>query len=210
MFPLGVLCQKKIALHPEALFLDMNGNLNNTGSYAGVTSTLTGTSPNESQIAYVSALAGATEGQALNIIRGGFNLNGTESLAVGDVSWEFGCFINPLYQSYIILGKCDSGRTRGWNIWNYYGTLYVDNIYGSNTYSQATDILPSNVVSKLKVVYDANAHTVKYYINDVLAATHTGITLIGYAGDLLRYASAGNGLDTTAHHYIDDMYFKLT
>lgn len=207
---LGAVCQKKTVSHPEALFLDMNGNLNNTGSFAGVTSTLTGTSPNESQIAYVSALAGATEGQALNIIRGGFNLNGTESLAVGDVSWEFGCFINPLYQSYIILEKSDSGHTRGWNIVNYYGKLYVDNIGVSNTYSQATDILPSNVVSKLKVVYDANAHTVKYYINDVLAATHTGITLSGYSGDLLRYAGWNAPTGAQYHHYVDDMYFKLT
>lgn len=195
---------------PEQLFFDMNGNLNNTGSHAGVTSTLTGTSPNESQIAYVSALAGATEGQALNIIRGGFNLNGTESLAVGDVSWEFGCFINPLYQSYSLLGKCDSGYTRGWNIVNYYGKLYVGMIGGSNTNSQGTFIMPSNVVSKLKVVYDANAHTVKYYINDVLAATHTGITLTGYSGDLLRYAGWNNPIGTTVHHYVDDMYFKLT
>lgn len=193
-----------------SLFFKFDGDLNNTGSYAGVTSTLTGTSPNESQIAYVSALAGATEGQALNIIRGGFNLNGTESLAVGDVSWEFGCFINPLYQSYPILGKCDFGYTRGWNIYNYYGKLYVGVIGASGTYSQATDILPSNVVSKLKVVYDANAHTVKYYINDVLAATHTGITLTGYSGDLLRYAGWNSTTGTTYHHYVDDMYFKLT
>lgn len=210
MFPLGVLCQKKLPTMPEPLFFKFDGNLKNTGSFSGVIAALTGTSPNESQIAYVSALAGATEGQALNIIRGGFNLNGTENLANGDVSWEFGCFINPLYQSYPLLKKNNNGNTRGWGIRNYYGTLYVDNIGVSNTYSQATDILPSNVVSKLKVVYDANAHTVKYYINDVLAATHTGITLMGYAGDLLRYASSSNGLDATAHHYIDDMYFKLT
>jgi len=195
---------------PEALFFTFDSNLDNTGSYAGVTSTLTGTSPNESQIAYVSALAGATEGQALNIIRGGFNLNGTESLAVGDVSWEFGCFINPLYQSYSILQKCDSGYTRGWSITNYYGILYVGMIGGSNTYSQATDILPSNTVSKLKVVYSHTEHTAKFYINDALVATHTGITLTGYSGDLLRYAGWNNPIGTTFHHYVDDMYFKLT
>lgn len=208
MFPLGIL-SKRAALHPEALFLDCNGNLNNMGSLAGVTPVVTGSAPNESQIAYVSGLAGAGVGQALNIIRGGIDFNGTENFANGDVSWEFGCFINPLYQSYPLLRKINNSNTRGWGIRNYYGTLYVDNIGVSNTYSQATDILPSNVVSKLKVVYDANAHTVKYYINDVLAATHTGITLMGYAGDLLRYASSSNGLDATAHHYIDDLYFKL-
>lgn len=207
---LGAVCQKKTVSHPEALFLDMNGNLNNTGSFAGVTSTLTGTSPNDSQIAYVSALAGATEGQALNIIRGGFNLNGTESLAVGDVSWEFGCFINPLYQSYNILEKCDSGHTRGWNISNYYGLLYVGMIGASNTYGQGSTILPSNTVSKLKVVYSHTAHTAKFYINDVLLSTHTGITLSGYSGDLLRYVGWNNPIGTTYHHYVDDMYFKLT
>lgn len=195
---------------PEPLFFKFDGNLKNTGSFSGVIAALTGTAPNESQVAYISGLAGAGVGQALNIIRGGFNLNGTESLAVGDVSWEFGCFINPLYQAYNILEKCDAGHSRGWGIFNYYGLLYVGMIGGADTYGQATDILPSNVVSKLKVAYDANAHTVKYYINDVLAATHTGITLIGYAGDLLRYAGWHSLIGTTYHHYVDDMYFKLT
>lgn len=207
---LGALCQKKNASNAEAIYLGMNGDLKNTGSFAGVIAALTGTSPNESQIAYVSALAGATAGQALNIIRGGFNLNGTESLAVGDVSWEFGCLINPLYQSYSILEKCDSGHSRGWGIVNYYGLLYVGMIGGANTYGQASTILPSNTVVKLKVAYDHVAHTAKFYVNDTLVATHTGITLSGYSGDLLRYAGWNAATATQYHHYVDDMYFKLT
>lgn len=196
MIPLGVLCQKRI--RPEPLFFDFNGNLDNSGSLAVVTTAVSGIG---SSIAYIAGLAGAGVGQALDITGKLLTFNNTGSLAVGNVSWEFGCFINPLYQSQPLLQK--RSALTGWSIYNYYGMIYLGVVNGGNTYGQAVSTLTNNAVNKLKAVYNSANSTTKFYINDALIVTHTGLALIGTSGDLFSYGGSG-------HSYLDDFYFKLT
>lgn len=200
MIPLGVLCQKRI--RPESLFFTFDGNLDNSGFLAGVTTAISGT---VGSIAYIAGLSGAGAGQALDIAGTLLTFNNTSSLAVGNVSWEFGCFINPLYQQQPLLQKRTAltGALTGWYIYNYYGMIYVGVVNGGNTYGQAVSTLNNNAVNKLKVVYNSANSTTKFYINDALIVTHTGLALIGTSGDLFSYGGTG-------HSYIDDMYFKLT